>query len=786
MKKMSKEELIEYFIELLGDNSVLEKYFTIDEIRNKLTNIIQKVSYEKYEGSTTSGFFDEDIGQVNIDYTKGYTDEQLKETIVHEMLHVLSYSYVESENIRTNKCGLEISQSAFEGTIKNTGIWTMTTDRSTRMFGKSINEGYTQILTERILGIDTDDNEGYEQEKDIVRILEAALGKEYLMDKFFEDIDKEANGSRPVDYLLGKRLQELFDTTQDREVKYNVVEAFCVVFVHLERMAVLKSNVRGDFNKEEQERFNKDVKDLKNMAELFVETLVYRLKDKKDKERIKNIVIALLDEYHGEDFNLHLVDKDILPVLAEFMLKDLDDVPFGEKLQDFMDITQREDYTGEAGIEDEEIKRIIEEDALRRGIIKESELYKGAMLSVILDNYRESLRGLNDEEVAKMLGTFSYIKAGSLYELRYHGIDPNLKGGVEGIIFDSHGERAIDRGGFSYYHGLWKYNAGWKSAKLSEDEIDKIDVALGKLELKGEIGFYEAEIYGDTVLVTYEDGDRIYYELTEEGDLKELPKEERRLTDNVPEENIDRPYSEYLDTFPGEENPYTKSVLKYSLKAAEEDDLNMLIELKRRFDRAEKKEMGKTVIDHIKLVLEEDKPRFEMVKKAVRYMESNPDATTDEFYYERVGDYYKFCYRGEHPTTEMLDENGKRIKFRRLEYYADRDTFDELDIQRFSRQEIERAREFSREHGNKYMTLSFSGPLLVAEGRDETDIFMMTEDNKYEKLEDKKLRRLVEDRVMMMEYAISALGTGIRSEEISYALEEEKKLKDGEIKPEFD
>ena len=41
--------------------------------------------------------------------------------------------------------------------IKNTGIWTMTKDRTTRMFGKSINEGYTQLLTERILGLDTDE-----------------------------------------------------------------------------------------------------------------------------------------------------------------------------------------------------------------------------------------------------------------------------------------------------------------------------------------------------------------------------------------------------------------------------------------------------------------------------------------------------------------------------------------------------------------------------------------------------------------------------------------------------
>ena len=35
---MTKEELIEYFIELLGDNSVLEKYFTIDGVEYKISS----------------------------------------------------------------------------------------------------------------------------------------------------------------------------------------------------------------------------------------------------------------------------------------------------------------------------------------------------------------------------------------------------------------------------------------------------------------------------------------------------------------------------------------------------------------------------------------------------------------------------------------------------------------------------------------------------------------------------------------------------------------------------
>ena len=47
MKQMTKEELIEYFIEQLGDNEVLGKIMTIDQIREKLNYMIKDVTYNK-------------------------------------------------------------------------------------------------------------------------------------------------------------------------------------------------------------------------------------------------------------------------------------------------------------------------------------------------------------------------------------------------------------------------------------------------------------------------------------------------------------------------------------------------------------------------------------------------------------------------------------------------------------------------------------------------------------------------------------------------------------------
>ena len=45
MKQMTKEELIEYFIEQLGDNEILGQVMTIEQIREKLNTIIKDVRY---------------------------------------------------------------------------------------------------------------------------------------------------------------------------------------------------------------------------------------------------------------------------------------------------------------------------------------------------------------------------------------------------------------------------------------------------------------------------------------------------------------------------------------------------------------------------------------------------------------------------------------------------------------------------------------------------------------------------------------------------------------------
>ena len=72
-------------------------------------------------------------------------------TIIHELLHVITTSYQIVNGIETSKVGLELDQHILEG--KN---WSQTKNwfyvgEKYRLFGKSQNEGITELLTNEIL-----------------------------------------------------------------------------------------------------------------------------------------------------------------------------------------------------------------------------------------------------------------------------------------------------------------------------------------------------------------------------------------------------------------------------------------------------------------------------------------------------------------------------------------------------------------------------------------------------------------------------------------------------------
>jgi len=75
MKQMTKEELIEYFIEQLGDNEVLGQFMTIEQIRQKLNFSIRKVTYNSEIGNTAASWR-KDSGVINFDLRKNSLSEE--------------------------------------------------------------------------------------------------------------------------------------------------------------------------------------------------------------------------------------------------------------------------------------------------------------------------------------------------------------------------------------------------------------------------------------------------------------------------------------------------------------------------------------------------------------------------------------------------------------------------------------------------------------------------------------------------------------------------------------
>ena len=116
MKQMTKEELIEYFIEQLGDNKILGQVMTIEQIREKLNAVIKDVSYANdIKIFNASWQLQQDgTGIVNFDINKIPKDQE-RRIIVHELLHALSTTVITTNKNnnqlekKKEKSGLQIS-----------------------------------------------------------------------------------------------------------------------------------------------------------------------------------------------------------------------------------------------------------------------------------------------------------------------------------------------------------------------------------------------------------------------------------------------------------------------------------------------------------------------------------------------------------------------------------------------------------------------------------------------------------------------------------------------------
>ena len=92
MKRMTKEELIEYFMEQLEDNDVFGQAMTTDRIREKLNKYIARVTFEPESFGQGSYYFyrvednDRVWGNLNLDLDKlNKVDEDSQKMLINRL-----------------------------------------------------------------------------------------------------------------------------------------------------------------------------------------------------------------------------------------------------------------------------------------------------------------------------------------------------------------------------------------------------------------------------------------------------------------------------------------------------------------------------------------------------------------------------------------------------------------------------------------------------------------------------------------------------------------------------
>ena len=203
MEQMNKKELIERFIELLGNNEILGKVMSIKQIREKLNNIVEVVTYKDEPGNLLGECSIDKNGKViiNFDTRKiSYLEENV--IIVHELLHALSIrsmsvkNYPGYQEMKEENCGIHLIESRYfpDG------------DKMRRGKNYAINEGMTDTLAERITG---DFHNGYNTEKDIYKIVAIIVGEDNMLEKYGINLGNKVNDDLKKVFSLSDQLLDL-------------------------------------------------------------------------------------------------------------------------------------------------------------------------------------------------------------------------------------------------------------------------------------------------------------------------------------------------------------------------------------------------------------------------------------------------------------------------------------------------------------------------------------------------------------------------------------------------
>lgn len=406
MKKMTKEQLIEYFITLLGDNHILGKFISIEEIQKRLNEKIKGVTYNPSKGDNSARWYIE-TGILNIDCEKDINDVDL----VHELLHIIT-TFNNKGNINGKKVGLEIVLYP-DGDKSLQKGWCYSKDYSFVTWGIALNEGITQLLAEEILGVDTNLEQGYKIEKDFSRLLFSIAEKENVLNKYFsETLVFEENAQfdyhNAMESYFGINLKDGFINYVD------ILEKLDEINDIVETLTVIKYN--NDSNSENL-KYNE-----KNSYSYYRSKLP---------ERIKKLIATSLKNANGGinkkiqiinsaaefcDFSVNIDDY--------YSVEELINIIFSDEIEPESQVSQKIYKFGklahnyDSWAENDLLKNKLEKMFIERNIICETDFTKRDMITDIIFSIFKFLEGTeNDMDLKELLENFYYYQEKGMYKI---------------------------------------------------------------------------------------------------------------------------------------------------------------------------------------------------------------------------------------------------------------------------------------------------------------------------------------------------------------------------------
>lgn len=531
MKKMNKEELIEYFIEQLGDNKILGNVLTIEQIREKLNYVIEDVTYNEVKEIFAASVDSNKEGKCIINFDLGkipYSEE--KTTIVHELLHVLSSDIIPDERgrdyHRDDKMGFLYRDLLLTNEIKIFGE-----------NGRFINEGMTDILAEKISG---NWHNGYDDEKDIVKVISTIVGEDIMLKKYF--LEKECNYKNSLDIFKDELIKKYGEEFGNNINDY--LKKIIKLSDQLEELNINKYRLNDNGKKLRKETRDEIYSTLENMINRVIEN-----EDNID-IKIDEILLPLSRISLGKSIGENLIED----ILSEININNSLDIY--QKISLFDKVNKKyclpEVSIRNLLLESNESNNLSNEEKLNYYLQLEG---GRPMMDVTYDLYKKCGRIpeeiFNKKEVLRRSlwerNLNNIDKIDSIIEkIKYRRIGDYFK--VGNLIYDIKGDE-INKKRCSVENGAKKIGLEYE---LEDKECEKIlqeqindRFSQNKLHFESEELFEKVTIVGNMVILTsgsIEDEDKIineYFSVRKNGILDKIePGVERRLIDDMSELDI--------------------------------------------------------------------------------------------------------------------------------------------------------------------------------------------------------------------------------------------------------